>query len=136
VKCSLVLMDESSDQVFIGIVGVPESGKSVECIQHNKQEAWLQPGSNFLKQPYLECCTMCLTINVFPFGIYVSYIWVTTMHTDPLIKSTHILHLQVLPFALLSSTFSTKKDSRITYITVVSIDVAHCLLVCHIKLRV
>jgi hypothetical protein len=39
VKCSLVLMDESSDQVFIGIVGVPESGKSVECIQHNKQEA-------------------------------------------------------------------------------------------------
>jgi hypothetical protein len=75
-------------------VDVPESGKSVECIQHNKQEAWLQPGSNFLKkQPYLECCTICLTINVFPFGIYVSYIWVTTMHTDPLIKSTHILHL-------------------------------------------
>jgi hypothetical protein len=62
-KCSLALMDESSDKVFIGIVGVPESGKSTVCIQHNKQqEAELQPGSNFLKQPYLECRTMCLTI--------------------------------------------------------------------------
>jgi hypothetical protein len=57
------------------------------------------------------------------------------MHTDPLRKSTHILHLQVSPFALLPVIHLLYKEDRIMYITVVNIDVAPHLLVCHIKLR-